>query len=71
MAEENKTPIFNIDLLAFDTYILAVRTTDNKILMRLDSDGTLRTTGDMVYKDNLGYYDRENNRINDKPKDVE
>ena len=76
---DEKTPIFNIDLLSFDTFILAVRTTDGKIIMRLDSDGTMITTGDFrveptlgyyeefvipCYPWSLGYYDKEKNEIN-------
>ena len=57
------TPIFNIDLLSFDTFILAVRTTDGKILMQLDSNGTITTTGDFIYNANLGYYNKEKNEI--------
>lgn len=61
--EEPKTPIFNINLQAFDTFILAIRTTDGKILMKLDSDGTMFTTGTIVPHANLGYYDAEKNEI--------
>jgi len=62
--DEGKTPIFNIDLLAFDSFILAVRTTDGKILMRLDSDGILNIEKDVVIPpDGLGYYDRDKNEI--------
>ena len=68
--EESKTPIFNIDLKAFDTFILAIRTTDGKILMKLDSDGNISTTGSLIAKTNLGYYDAEKNEINETPKDV-
>ena len=31
------TPIFNIDLQAFDTFILAIRSTDGKIIMKIES----------------------------------
>jgi len=61
---DEKTPIFNIDLLSFDTFILAVRTTDGKIIMRLDSDGTMTTTGNFVIEPSLVYYDKEKNEIN-------
>ena len=60
---ESPTPIFNIDLLAFDTYILAVRSTDGKIIMRLDSNGVLSTTGDFIVNPNMGYYNAEKNEI--------
>jgi len=62
------TPLFNIDLLAFDTFILAVRTTDNKIIMRLDSDGSLWLEKNVGVKE-LGFYDRENNKIIEPTKD--
>ena len=62
--EEAKTPIFNIDLIAFDTFLLAIRTTDGKILMKLDSDGNFHTTGEMFITDTLGYYNKEKNEIN-------
>jgi hypothetical protein len=70
------TPIFNIDLLSFDTFILAVRTTDGKILMKLDSDGVIATNGDFIVNPNMGYYDKEKNEINyselpEKPKSNE
>lgn len=58
------TPLFNIDLLAFDTFILAVRTTDGKILMKLESDGILYIEKDIrIPANGLGYYDREKNEI--------
>jgi len=60
--EDEKTPIFNIDLLAFDSYILAVRSTDGKIIMRLDSDGSLWLEKNVGIK-SLGYYDKNNNEI--------
>lgn len=63
------TPIFNIDLLAFDTFILGIRTTDGKILMKLDSEGNLFTVGKVTAKDDLGYYDRNNNEIKETPND--
>ena len=63
------TPLFNIDLLAFDTYILAVKSTDGKILMKLDSDGNLLTTGEVKSVESLGYYDRNNNEIKGEPND--
>jgi len=61
------TPIFNIDLQAFDTYILAIRSTDGKILMKLDSDGNLLTTGVVQNVPSLGYYDKDNNEIKGEP----
>ena len=63
MDDGASTPIFNIDLLSFDTFILAVRTTDSKILMKLDSDGVITTTGNFIINPDMGYYDREKNEI--------
>ena len=63
----SNTPIFNIDLLSFDTFILAVRTTDGKILMRLDSDGNILTTGEIKTIETLGYYDKNNNEVKGEP----
>ena len=60
---EEATPIFNIDLQAFDTFILAIRTTDGKILMKLDSNGNFHTSGDFIVDNNLGYYNKETNEI--------
>lgn len=67
--EEEKTPIFNIDLQAFDTFILAIRSTDGKILMKLDSSGNLITTGKVTSVESLGYYNKEKNEITGEAND--